>query len=845
MLTFGGPQEPVTPTRARRPPGGASSICLAWGEESDTHAADDLRTGGRRQSSSNNFASGSNQNSQNVITDRPTTRIKAPPGGRSSISLAWDDAPQSSTPRTPPSRSRPGVSTTNVEGGFCSEERPRGGSGSQPWACQISVEDEDESVTEASSWVQDRPSDVRGFDRQGAHETPRGYIRDNCSNDGGGSMSSAAQDACNTRGANRGQVAKAVAFRKGMTRSNSDASICGRRPDPREEFSSRTPKGTFRDEFMTGAQRRGPDASEASSDVGSRTPKASVRDEFLRNAHQQNVLASNASGSNSAFGQRQQRSSSNTFARGSDQNCGNVMTDRPTTRVFAPPGGVSSIHFGGDDAKPARNVTPRTPKSGEQSRMNGQRRHLMSEEGSTDDTSVDGSNVTPRSGQRKLVTDTNGAAFGQRLQRSSSNTFARGADQNCGNMMTNTPTTRVCAPPGGASSISLSHDDGSSQVRRAQSTPRMSDCTSSASGVTPRSVRRNPAVDTNSTGSGQRSSSNTFARGSNQNCGNVLTDRPTSRISAPPGGASSIDFGWEHDSKQAESQGNVTPRTPKAAVQSSTPRANTYSHDQRPLRNDCGGNRWDDDDYSESASRTTEATSAAFERMMEVRAGRPSYDANALKNLKARMSKRQSSVTSTTASVPASAAASGSQIYDEDFGFGNFSVPVRQMPQRSASTPSLRSKEDVDGSRPRKWKPAKAPQAPPGGNPTFHPASDGKIDPLLGRKRFEDMGAGNNRDANAIEALRFYQDDERLGKHSGPKMKPIANKHVRDSHRYYLAAEGNSEITPGKARGSSKASSDPSTCACSSDVPSECDSLPLGAEWSSCRLDNPMHLGAF
>ena len=34
--------------------------------------------------------------------------------------------------------------------------------------------------------------------------------------------------------------------------------------------------------------------------------------------------------------------SSNKFATGSNQNCGNFITDRPTTRVHAPPGGKSS-----------------------------------------------------------------------------------------------------------------------------------------------------------------------------------------------------------------------------------------------------------------------------------------------------------------------------------------------------------------------------------------------------------------------------------------------------------------------------------------------------------------------
>ncbi len=40
------------------------------------------------------------------------------------------------------------------------------------------------------------------------------------------------------------------------------------------------------------------------------------------------------------------RVSSNQFASGSSQNTGNVITDRSTTRIHAPPGGASSFRLG-------------------------------------------------------------------------------------------------------------------------------------------------------------------------------------------------------------------------------------------------------------------------------------------------------------------------------------------------------------------------------------------------------------------------------------------------------------------------------------------------------------------
>jgi len=42
---------------------------------------------------------------------------------------------------------------------------------------------------------------------------------------------------------------------------------------------------------------------------------------------------------------KDERCSSNKFANGSNMNCGNFITDKPTTRVVAPPGGKSQICF--------------------------------------------------------------------------------------------------------------------------------------------------------------------------------------------------------------------------------------------------------------------------------------------------------------------------------------------------------------------------------------------------------------------------------------------------------------------------------------------------------------------
>jgi SPIRAL1-like protein len=95
-------------------------------------------------------------------------------------------------------------------------------------------------------------------------------------------------------------------------------------------------------------------------------------------------------------------------------------------------------------------------------------------------------------------------------------------------------------PPGGKSSISLGWDQ----------TPK--DKTAKASTTeTPQVVNEKLSggdVDEAIVKEGMKSpvkcvSSNSFANGDSQNVGNVLTDRPTSRVLQPPGGRSSITFG--------------------------------------------------------------------------------------------------------------------------------------------------------------------------------------------------------------------------------------------------------------------------------------------------------------
>lgn len=211
--------------------------------------------------------------------------------------------------------------------------------------------------------------------------------------------------------------------------------------------------------------------------------------------------------------------SSNSFANGSNQNCGNSIGDIPTTRVAAPPGGKSSLCLGWDEPPPqprgkggkggkgAMPWTEQCPPAGAPARAPAR--------------APAGAPAAPGApagaGARRPPEE----IYGVR-PRESSNSYASGHNQNTGNVLTGVPTTRVSRPPGGHSEMSLAWD------------------TSSA----PAAGRAGRAAGGEAFGQRVRVSSNSYANGADQNCGNVLSDTPTTRVLRPPGGGSSLNLGW-------------------------------------------------------------------------------------------------------------------------------------------------------------------------------------------------------------------------------------------------------------------------------------------------------------
>uniref|UniRef100_A0A383VIH3 SAP domain-containing protein n=1 Tax=Tetradesmus obliquus TaxID=3088 RepID=A0A383VIH3_TETOB len=104
------------------------------------------------------------------------------------------------------------------------------------------------------------------------------------------------------------------------------------------------------------------------------------------------------------------------------------------------------------------------------------------------------------------------------------NNYTRSEGQNVGNFLTDRPSSRVMQAPGGQSSIVFGTEGDSAPVQRQTGRARV------------------PAPGSLGGADGGFATNN-YARPEGQNVGNFLTDRKSTKVHAPPGGASQITFG--------------------------------------------------------------------------------------------------------------------------------------------------------------------------------------------------------------------------------------------------------------------------------------------------------------
>lgn len=410
--------------------------------------------GARPRVSSNTFATGSNQNCGNVLSDTPTTRVAQAPGGRSSISLGWSDAReddgrrgggrvlggrdgpvlggQARSPRSPADyggsgpRGEPGG--PGAGGGQLFSRDPRdsqvgsaAGMGSQrvsgnAYACGANQNSGNVLGDVSSTRVNKPPGGASSMNLSWGDERRGGGAPERAA-----PQSYAGQDGYGQAPMSPSQQAP-FARSPGAARSRDWQT--GQAPSPCHGDARHEAMGGPRGPLEPADGARGPPFSGASPRGGGGPP----------------ILG----GGDQIFGTRT-RPSSNNYANGADQNCGNVLTDVPTTRVLRPPGGSSAMSLSWED-KPLA--------SPQQNRHGARQDSILGQNPPQDFRGQAPPQEFRGQGSPREAPRGQGGTFGQR-PRVSSNTFACGADQNCGNVISDTPTTRVLRPPGGASSLRL------------------------------------------------------------------------------------------------------------------------------------------------------------------------------------------------------------------------------------------------------------------------------------------------------------------------------------------------------------------------------------------------------
>ncbi|KAG2439047.1 hypothetical protein HYH02_006575 [Chlamydomonas schloesseri] len=231
----------------------------------------------------------------------------------------------------------------------------------------------------------------------------------------------------------------------------------------------------------------------------------------------------------------------NNYSRpGGQQNVGNFITDRPSSHVMAPPGGKSSIQLGGYPEAPPQQqyqqpggYPPQQP-GGYPPQQQGYGSPMQQPGGVYGATSAD-----VRSG-------------------SLANNYSRpSGQQNVGNFITDRPSSKVLAPPGGQSQIAFGdYNSPAPAPQQLRASPAPAPYGTNANMPPPQQYQHGPyqmvacapygpgPVGGRPGDGATGNSNNNYSRpGGQQNVGNFITDRPSSRVLAPPGGKSQISFG--------------------------------------------------------------------------------------------------------------------------------------------------------------------------------------------------------------------------------------------------------------------------------------------------------------
>jgi len=417
--------------------------------------------------------------------------------------------------------------------------------------------------------------------------------------------------------------------------------------------------------------------------------------------------------------------------------------------------------------------------------------------------------------------------------------LAEGASQTTGNFITGRSSTRVCHPPGGASSLSLGWDCENSSGRTSGARPRSAsqvsasacwqDCGSTAAVSTVRTQvsHGSAALCPGPSAHQPQGPRVNHCSGADSDveayCGNgALPQHPGSADSqVVVDGVCDCEL-LNDATRTVERIQDVGHTFAAADARCEEAVVETVSQQQAPVLMGsaacgsrarassstfaCGGRQncssfslgWDHQNYDNVL------TDAPIARRCAPPGGASSFSLGWDHQHSQGLSYERDAVKSRTLKAHAEARAAGRPSVGRSSSVTCSSVmstPVVDVSSEAHATPRPRVKLEVEGSRPKVWKPSISLRAPPGGNTSFSHDSTSEVSSRSGGRRLiAEAGAGCSNDGNAIEALRFYRNGGRLGKQQIQEVHPLAEQGARDTHRYFLAADGPAARTPGKAQ---------------------------------------------
>lgn len=228
--------------------------------------------------------------------------------------------------------------------------------------------------------------------------------------------------------------------------------------------------------------------------------------------------------------------SANKYANGTNQNAGNVITDRSTTRIHHAPGGASSLSLG--DGSNEDRFASRAPAAKPTTIPGNQLNTATSQQNTAPAKTaqqiyaeelkmqIDAKNAL-KANQRAAAVEAD-RADDARVQREAAQ--LRGEVE--GEVAKQRQREAVADQRTNELASYLEQDKGAKGYGGAKPSTKENI-----------EVSNTPAACTTEPAKAGHMSSNRFATGSNQNCGNVITDRSTTRIHHAPGGKSSLVLG--------------------------------------------------------------------------------------------------------------------------------------------------------------------------------------------------------------------------------------------------------------------------------------------------------------